>query len=72
LGYLYKHEEKDKYVFLKSAANWGWWEPKMEKIRKIPLEWQTENSSRLWRNSSVNRKAYISMRCCMRWNIRWY
>lgn len=47
LGYLYKHEEKDKYVFLKSAANWGWWEPKMEKIRKIPLEWQTENSSRL-------------------------
>ena len=43
MGYLHKHEEKDKYVFLESIANWGWWKPKIRKIQKITLEWQTEN-----------------------------
>lgn len=42
LGYLRKHKEKDKYVFLECTANWGRWKPKRKKIRKITLEWQTE------------------------------
>jgi len=70
LGYLYKHEEKDKYVFLESTANWGWWKPKMKKIRKIPLEWQTELAVGSDGIPPLTGKHIIV--CIERCNIRWY